>query len=191
MHVVSIAFADANIKEAYTKAKIEVQKALALDDTLVEAHTGLANIKMGFDWDFAGAEVEFKRAIALNPSYAPAHYWYALGLVAAKRDSEAEAEAQRAVEVDPLSGIAHLHRGWIEYFCRRHDHAIAAFEQALVLNPGLNEKARAWMGWIYDQKGMPEKAFATWQAMFAALGRPAEEAAAREKDFKALGVRGY
>ncbi|MBI3416598.1 MAG: hypothetical protein HY043_14995 [Verrucomicrobia bacterium] len=191
VRVVSIAYADANIKEAYTKAKIEVQKALALDDTQAEAHAGLANIKMGFDWDFAGAEAEFKRAIALNPSYAPAHYWYALGLVAAKRDSEAEAEAQRAVEVDPLSGIAHLHRGWIEYYCRRHDQSLAAFEQALVLNPGLNVKARVWMGWIYDQKGMPEKAFATWQAMFAALGRSAEEAAAREKDFKASGIAGY
>ncbi len=64
-------------KEAMPQAKASAMEALKIDDTLAEAHTSLAHVKVNYDWDWAGAESEFKRAIALNPRYATAHQWYA------------------------------------------------------------------------------------------------------------------
>jgi TolB-like protein len=64
-------------RDAMSKAKAAAMKALELDDTLAEAHTSLALVKMSYDWDWPGAEREFKRALELNPNYATAHHWYA------------------------------------------------------------------------------------------------------------------
>jgi TolB-like protein/DNA-binding winged helix-turn-helix (wHTH) protein/Flp pilus assembly protein TadD len=90
-------------KEAVPKAKAAAQKALELDDTLGEAHNSLAFCLDGYDWNFDAAEREFRRAIELNPGYAPAHHWYAWHLALLGRNDDALAEMRKATNLDPLS----------------------------------------------------------------------------------------
>jgi Tfp pilus assembly protein PilF len=94
---------DADPKEAFPKAKAMALKALEIDDTLAEAHASLGFVKHRFDWDFAGAEKEFKRALELNPNYATAHQWYAFYFASIGKFTEAIEEMRRAQEFDPLS----------------------------------------------------------------------------------------
>jgi TolB-like protein/DNA-binding winged helix-turn-helix (wHTH) protein/Flp pilus assembly protein TadD len=92
-------------KEALPKAKAAAVKALELDNTLGEAHTSLAFILDGFDWDGASADREFRRGIELNPGYATAHHWYAWHLSLLGRYRDAIAEMKKAKSLDPLSLI--------------------------------------------------------------------------------------
>ncbi|MFN2439013.1 MAG: adenylate/guanylate cyclase domain-containing protein, partial [Chitinophagaceae bacterium] len=105
---------------AETKAKEAVMKALQIDETLAEAHAALGYIKLRIDWDWKGAEKEFKRAIELKPGYATAHEWYALFLAIHARLDEALREIQKAYELDPLSlnvntGVARIYHFRNEY----------------------------------------------------------------------------
>jgi len=90
---------------AFPKAKDAAIKALALDDSLGEAHTSLAFIDDLYDWNWASAEQEYKRALALNPSYATAHHWYGWHLIVVGRNSDGIAELRKAERLDPLSLI--------------------------------------------------------------------------------------
>ena len=90
-------------KEAVPKAKAAALKALELDDMLGEAHNSLAFCLDGYDWNFDAAEREFRRAIELNPGYAPAHHWYAWHLALLGRNDDALAEMKKAANLDPLS----------------------------------------------------------------------------------------
>ena len=89
--------------EARPRAKGAAEKAIELDDASAEAHTSLANFKLWYEYDWAGAEAEFRRAFALNPSYAYAHDQFGVGLAFQGRFDEATAEGKRAAELDPLS----------------------------------------------------------------------------------------
>jgi TolB-like protein/DNA-binding winged helix-turn-helix (wHTH) protein/Flp pilus assembly protein TadD len=90
-------------KEAVPRAKAAALKALELDDTLGEAHNSLGFCLDGFDWNFDAAAREFRRAIELNPGYAPAHHWYAWHLALLGRNDDALAEMRKAASLDPLS----------------------------------------------------------------------------------------
>jgi len=90
-------------KEGFPKAKEAATRALAIDEKLAEAHTSLGHVKRDYDWDWPGAEQEFKRAIELNPNELSAHQWYAVYLSALGRHQEAIAEIKRALDLDPLS----------------------------------------------------------------------------------------
>ena len=92
-------------REALPAAKAAATKALELDNTLGEAHTSLGFALSGFDWDWASAEKEFRRAIDLNPGYATGHHWYAWHLSLMGRHGEAIAEMRQARSLDPLSLI--------------------------------------------------------------------------------------
>jgi serine/threonine protein kinase/tetratricopeptide (TPR) repeat protein len=89
--------------EARPKTKSTAEKALELDDDSAEAHTSLANFKLWYEYDWAGAEAEFRRAFALNPNYAYAHDQFGVGLAIQGRFDEAVAEGKKAAELDPLS----------------------------------------------------------------------------------------
>ncbi|HSF16208.1 MAG TPA: protein kinase [Vicinamibacteria bacterium] len=89
--------------EARPKAKEAAEKAVELDDSSAEAHTSLAVFKLFYEYDWAGAEVEFRRAFELNPNYAYAHDQFALGLAFQGRFDESVAESRRAAELDPLN----------------------------------------------------------------------------------------
>src|SRR5207248_5823455 len=97
--------------EAIPKAKSAATKALEMDDTLAEAHTSLAYIRLNYDWDWAGAEREFKRAIELDPNYANAHHWYSHYLMAMSRPEESLAERKRALRLDRLVLFMNIHLG--------------------------------------------------------------------------------
>src|SRR5262249_61802602 len=94
-------YTDSTPQEAYSKARAAATKALKLNDRLAEAHSALAYIMAGYDWDFAGAEREYKRAIELNPNYPTARDWYAEFLGLMGRATESITEMKRALELEP------------------------------------------------------------------------------------------
>ena len=120
-------------KEGYPKALEEALKALEIDDKLAEAHASLAFIKSNYDWDWSGAEQEFKRAIELNPGSATAHHFYGLALAyMGGRFEEAIDESKRAVELDPLSLIINADLGHVFYEARKYELAIEQERKTLV-----------------------------------------------------------
>src|SRR5207247_2004277 len=102
-------------------------KALELDSSLAEPHATLGFIRMFWQWNWDDAEREFKQAIDLNPGYATAHQWYAIFIAAHQlRVSWAEAEMQKALELDPSSPAINADMGQVSYFAHEYDQAIAA-----------------------------------------------------------------
>jgi serine/threonine-protein kinase len=121
-------------REMRPRAKAEAIAAIQADESLAEAHATLGYVSH-YDWDWATAEREFRRAIELNPNLALAHTWYANYLASRLRLSEAIAEARRAEELDPFSLAVVTNVGWTLAQARRPDDAIAAFRRALALDP--------------------------------------------------------
>jgi eukaryotic-like serine/threonine-protein kinase len=159
-------------REAIPKAKEAASKALAFDDTLAEAHTALAYVKSTYDWDWPGAEREFKRAIELNPNYATAHFWYAIHLQALGRLDEAIAEAKLAQEADPVSPIIGLLPGRTFYLARRYDQAIEQLHKTLEMDPNF-PRTHWWLAMAYEQVGRHEEAVAESQkAVSLSAGEP-------------------
>jgi len=122
-------------QEAFPKARHFAEQALRLDDGLAEAHTSMGFIRLYNDWDFAGAENEFERAIRLQPGLALAHYWFAGALSAAGKHDEAIASIQRAQELDPLSPMINADAGWYYFYARRYEDAIRECRRALEVDP--------------------------------------------------------
>ena len=143
--------------DAVARARRAAIKALELDDTLAEAHTSLAFVRMHYDWDWPNAEKEFQRAIELNPSYATAHHWYAYCLIAMGRTEEALREIRRAEESDPLSLIIQTDVAEMLHFARRYDEAIEQARKALGMDPNFVLAYRI-LGWALAQKGQYSEA---------------------------------
>jgi TolB-like protein/DNA-binding winged helix-turn-helix (wHTH) protein/Tfp pilus assembly protein PilF len=149
-------------REKMPLARAAATKALQLDDTLVEAHTTLARVFFAYDWDWPAAEKEFKRAIELNPRYAPAHQWYGGHLSATGRFREAEAEKKRALELEPLSLVMNFEVGLASYFARDYDQAIDRFRKTLELDANF-PPPYTFLAASYEQKGMFEEAMAAFR----------------------------
>lgn len=145
--------------EVFPKAKAAVLKALELDDQLAETHTSLAYLKFWYDWDWNGAEAEFKRALGLNPGYATAHQWYAEFLRLMGRQEEAMAENRKALALDPLSLIINMESGLPYYLERRYDEAIPYYRKTLELDPNFG-LAHCVLAWSYEGKGQYPEAIA-------------------------------
>ena len=139
--------------EAAPKAKAAAMKALEMDDTLAEAHTSLAFIKLNFDWDWADTEREFKRALELNPNHENAHHWYSHYLMAMGRIEESFVESKRALELDPLGVILNVHLGWHYMNARQYDRAIEQLKKAIEMDPNFGV-AHWYLGLSYDHEGM-------------------------------------
>jgi TolB-like protein/DNA-binding winged helix-turn-helix (wHTH) protein/Tfp pilus assembly protein PilF len=122
-------------RDSFPKARVAAEKAIALDDSLAEAHVSLAMVRGSYDWDWVGSEQEFKRAIELNPNYATAHQWYGETLASLGRFAEAEKEVRRGQELDPLSPIANMAVAEVYSWERRDDEAIAQYKKAIDLDP--------------------------------------------------------
>ncbi len=123
------------VAEGLGRAREWAQKAIALDDSLAEAHTSLGWVHFIYDWDWAGAEREFRRAIELDPGYASARQWYSWYLAAMGRTPEALVEAEKAVDLDPASVSIQRSAGWIHYYARTPRLGLARVRRALVMNP--------------------------------------------------------
>ena len=121
--------------ELMPKARTAALRALELDEHLAEAHASLALIKENYDYDWPGAEKEFRRAIQLDPQYATAHQWYAEFLSWQGRFAEALAESERARELDPLSLIIARDHATILYLSRQYEEALKQCHSILELDP--------------------------------------------------------
>jgi tetratricopeptide (TPR) repeat protein len=159
-------------RQAFPRAKAAALKALALNDSLPEAHNALAFAKHSFDWDWAGAEQTYQRAIEINPNFATARHWHGFYLGMLGRVDEALAEMRRAQKLNPLSLIIRTHLGLTLYRGRRYDEAIEQLRQTLEMEPGF-AVAHYFLGWAYEQKGMYEETITHFQkALAVSLGSP-------------------
>jgi DNA-binding winged helix-turn-helix (wHTH) protein/TolB-like protein/Tfp pilus assembly protein PilF len=139
------------------QATAAATRALDLDDTLAEAHTSLGFIKFWYDWDFKGAEAEYRRAIELNANYATAHHWYGEFLALMGRSEEATREFNLAQKTDPLSVVINVDIGKSFFFGHQSDRAIAQMQETLKLDPDF-PTARLFLAMSYNQKGMTDEA---------------------------------
>jgi TolB-like protein/tetratricopeptide (TPR) repeat protein len=140
--------------EVWPRAKAAASTALRLDEGLGEAHAALAMCLFWYDWDWAGAEREFQRALALNPNYPWAHQWYGAFLGAMGRDQDRAAEVKRARELDPLPIASYGGGGHALTVVRgQYDLAIEEDRKRLELDPN-NPRAYLSLGRVYRLKGM-------------------------------------
>lgn len=163
-------FGYADAPEAFAKARDTALHAIAIDPEFGPAYAVLAFVKHRYDWDWTGAEEDFKRAIALAPNYDMAHYWYALFLMTAGRFDEAKAEMRRAVEINPLSIIIATNGGLPYLFAREYDQAIAHFQRALELDRNYY-LAHFRLYETYELMGDDKRAIEAMYAALVAAGR--------------------
>jgi tetratricopeptide (TPR) repeat protein len=144
--------------EAMTKAKYYAEFALKMNETMPHAHSELAWIKMLYDWDWAGAENSYKRALELNPNIGYAHYVYGSYLSLMGRREEALKELERAKEINPIDIIGSN----VLYRVGEYDRAMSEANKALELNPKRISSLQ-WLAMCYEQKGLYPEAIATFE----------------------------
>jgi eukaryotic-like serine/threonine-protein kinase len=149
-------------QQAFGKVKEAALLAIAKDDRLPEGHGALALAKLHYDWDFAGAEQEFKRALELNPNNADIRHEYAHYLMAMGRMAESAAETKRAVDLDPVDDDLTDCLCWHSFAARQYDNSIQMARNLLVRVPD-DTWEMAILGWDYEQKGMHEQAVAEFK----------------------------
>jgi TolB-like protein/Tfp pilus assembly protein PilF len=152
-------------QEYLPRAKAAAEKALALDDSLAEAHASMGLVYYSY---FKGAESakEFERAIELNPNYATAHHWYGrLTLIMIGQLDHAMSEARRAYELDPVSAIIHADLGGVNLAARRYDEAIQQLRATVEMDPDFYW-AHRWLGMALEAKGDTEAAIAEYKRAF-------------------------
>ncbi len=159
-------------KEFTLRAKSAISKALEVDEQLPEAYASLAKIKEWDDWDWKGAEKDYRRSIELNPNYATAHHWYSVSLTFVGRLGEAIAEIQKAIEIDPLSLVIKSTLGDELYFRGEYDRAIGEYRSTLELDKDFGE-AHVWLAKCYRQKGMLGEAVSEFEMAAALEGNSA------------------
>jgi TolB-like protein len=140
-------------QDAFAQQKMEALKAIALDDSLSEAHAELANTEMTLDWNWPTAAAEFRRALQLDPSSATAHEKYAFYLVRTGQPQNAIAQIEQGVALDPVSSSTFHAEGFIYYFAHDYDQALAVTKTV----QGLRINLPDWkflLGAIYAARGM-------------------------------------
>lgn len=130
------------VHEGHQKAKFYARKAIDLDDTLAEAHASLAWSSFIYDWEWDGAAREFRRAVELDPRYAPAHQWYAFMLASQGKFDEALLEAHTAQENDPSSVSVRRSLGYCYFYARKYEQARYHLDRAIAMNPTAEESYR-------------------------------------------------
>jgi tetratricopeptide (TPR) repeat protein len=123
--------------EAGPKAKALALQAVALDDSSAMAHEVLAAIRTWTDWDWAGAEPEWRRALELDPNFALAHAFYAHFLANVGRIDEAVSHSERALELDPFNALFHGMYATVLSGDRRYEEAIASARTSLAMQPSM------------------------------------------------------
>jgi len=147
--------------EQYLKQKSAIEKALAIDENLAEAHSQSGVMKMNYEWDFDGAERALKKAVELDPNSSIAHRMYAVYLGSMGRFDEAITEIKLAIDIEPASVINQRLYGNTLFFARRYDEAITQLLRTVEMDPNF----RTTYGWLvnsYRMKGENDKAFEWW-----------------------------
>jgi serine/threonine protein kinase/predicted Zn-dependent protease len=194
-----IGIADGNIRlsgqgklagrEAESEARSNIMKALEIDDTLAEAHNAWAELKYQYEYDWASAEKEFKKAIELNPNVAAIHLGYGWFLMSAARFDEAATEMEKAREFDPSSLTANVARGRLYYFSRQYDQALQHFQNLIAVEPN-SPAAHFSLCQIYLQRQMYAEFFAAFIKYQELIGTPAGQIEEFQKAFKVSGFSG-
>jgi Tfp pilus assembly protein PilF len=128
------------------QARSAAETAIALDPNSSEGHASLAFNLWRYGWKFSEADAEFRKALSLNFNNATAHHWYGLFLASRGRFDEAREELRQARQLDPLSMIIVTNVGWVDYFARDFDGAIANYQEALKLDPSF-QTAHMKLAW--------------------------------------------
>jgi TolB-like protein/tetratricopeptide (TPR) repeat protein len=169
-HLLLTAYGAISTKEAASPARAALKKALALDDSLAQAHASsglLANLEL----DLNRAITELERAIQLNPNYATAHHWIALPLMAIGQSDRAIVEGKRAIELDPLSLICNADLAWVYFNARRYDETEAQARKTLEMDPRFYV-AHYYLGEALQFKGKLTDATAEYQKSFESNNDP-------------------
>ncbi len=172
-------------KEAMPIAIEKTNRALQIDPELPEAHTSLAKIKLSYEWDWAGAESEFRRALELKPGYATAHQWYGVYLSEMGRHDESLEQRKRALELDPLSLSISTGVGRAYFWARRYDEALAHLQQTLERDPRYADTHWSF-GLAYEQKRLYDEAISAYQRAIS-LSKTAEFPEGKPEMIAALG----
>lgn len=151
------------------KARAAAQRAVDIDPTLAESYTSRAFVKLAYDWDWLGAEADFKKAIELNPKYPTAHQWYASYLVQMGKFDQARAEIEQAHQLDPLSPIISSNSGFYSYLGHRYDEAIQQYQKTLEVDKNF-WVAHHYLGLAYSKKGMHREAIDELRLLLDAPG---------------------
>jgi TolB-like protein len=172
------------------EAKAAIVRALEIDDSLAEAHATLGFIRYIYDWEWAGAEQEFKRAIELNPNSSFSRHQYSYYLSDTGRFDESFTQIQRAIELDPLSTFITKDGGQIFYLARRYDQAIEYLQKALDLDPHFGS-AYFWLERCYKAMGLHDQAIEMEFRKMAIREYSPEEIAAHRAAYAASGWKGF
>lgn len=177
-------------KDAMPKARAVALKALELDDSLAEPHVSLGLVKFLFDWDWAGAEREFKRALELNPNYATAHHVYAALLAVKGRKREAVDEARRAVEIDPLSIPINNILGEMYMAAGEWTQAIQQYRRTIEMDPDV------WLPHLnlavaFEETGHQPEAFEEYLKSQATTGASTEILTKLREAYEVGGLTGF
>jgi serine/threonine-protein kinase len=183
-------YSDVTTQEAAIKGRAAALKALEIDDSLAEAHTSLGGIKSDFEWDFTGAENEFKKALTLNPNYATAHHWYAQLLSPRGRHDEAIAEIKRAQSLDPLSLIINAVVGDTYIKARQYDQAIDQLKKTIEMDKNF-PLAYRYLGNAYVEKGMYNEAIAAFATADKIAGASPERTEGLRQAYAAGGAEAF
>jgi DNA-binding winged helix-turn-helix (wHTH) protein/TolB-like protein/Flp pilus assembly protein TadD len=161
-YVIFAVRADMLPQDSYQKAKTAALRALEIDDMNAEAHMALAHVKCWYEWDWSGAESEFKRATQLSLNNPIETQYYASYLITMGRQQEAVSEIKQAQRLAPLSLNINVQVARILYFAREYDEAIEQCRKTLELEPDYGG-ARFFLGRVYKQKGMYREALAEFE----------------------------
>ena len=181
-------------RDAAPKITAAATKALEIDPTLGEPHAALATIKDGNEYDWAGAEKEYRRAIELSPNYATAYHWLAESLAMQGRFDESFAEFKKALEIDPMSLAISTDLGNAYYVNREYDRAIEHFKKLIEMDPNY-VRTHFYLAKVYEEKGMIEEALQEFEKGFLLEGADPIDIAKGKRQlleaFKRSGPRGY
>jgi TolB-like protein/DNA-binding winged helix-turn-helix (wHTH) protein/Flp pilus assembly protein TadD len=154
--------------EGHLKALEAARRAVSLGVNLAEPHASLAVALVRSEWNWSGAEDEYKRAIALNPSYSMVHRLYASLLVTTRRHHEAWEQINEAMRLDPLSLPNNAEVVRTLYYARNYDQAIEQGQKAMQLDPNY-VRTHFWLGRVYSQKGMHREAIAASEKILESM----------------------
>ena len=163
-------FAMRSPDDTYPRAKAMATQALAHDPDCAEAHAARGWAAAGYDWNWAAAEADLCRAIALKPQYAPVHIWYSHLLQAMGRTSESLHESHVALSCDPLGLILNVHLGWHHLYVRQYQPAIDQLLKTIDLDPDFI-LARMFLGEAYEHVGRLEDAITEFRRAVDLSGR--------------------
>jgi len=146
-------------KETLPRAKAAASKALAIDESLGDRRIVKTNVIELYDWDWQGAEKEYRRALELNPNDVMARFWFGEFLQVMGRNEEGFAQMRQAIALDPLNPNPAAELGAQFYTARQYDQARLAFQKVFELEPD-NAWAHYGLGWVYSERRMYPEAIA-------------------------------